>query len=346
MAESKIISWESPSNIALVKYWGKKDNQIPCNASISFTLSNCKTTTEVYFIPKEESAISFDIYFEGEKNEAFRPKIESFLSKIVNELPFLNTTHLDIHSSNSFPHSSGIASSASSMSALALCLLSYENNTYDDAFYQKASLLSRLGSGSACRSLYGGLVSWGNHHDLSNSSDEFGSPFMEANEVFTDFNDIILIVESGKKSVSSTQGHQLMHQHPFAEQRFIQANENISKIKEILKNGSLTEFCELVELEALSLHAMMMTSSPSFILMKPNTLNIIEKIRAFREQKNIPVCFTLDAGANVHLLFPNTYQQAVEEFVKEELVAYCEKQQYICDKVGQGPKLLRNEVRR
>jgi len=346
VAESKIISWESPSNIALVKYWGKKDKQIPCNASISFTLSNCKTTTEVHFIPKEESGISFDIYFEGEKNEAFRPKIESFLSKIVNELPFLNTTHLDIHSSNSFPHSSGIASSASSMSALALCLLSYENNTYDEVFYQKASILSRLGSGSACRSLYGGLVSWGNHHDLANSSDEFGTPFTEANEVFTDFNDIILIVESGKKSVSSTQGHQLMHQHPFAEKRFIQANENISKIKEILKNASLIEFCELVELEALSLHAMMMTSSHSFILMKPNTLNIIEKIRVFREQKNIPVCFTLDAGANVHLLFPNTYQQEVEEFVKEDLVAYCEKQQYICDKVGQGPKLLRNEVRR
>ncbi len=346
MAESKIISWESPSNIALVKYWGKKENQIPCNASISFTLSNCKTTTEVHFIPKEEKGVSFNIYFEGKENEAFRPKIESFLNKIVNELPYLNTTHLDIHSSNSFPHSSGIASSASSMGALALCLLSYENNSHDESFYQNASILSRLGSGSACRSVYGGLVSWGKHHDLSNSSDEFGTPFMEANKVFSDFNDIILIVESGKKSVSSTQGHQLMHQHPFAAQRFIQANENISRIKDILKNGDLTKFCELVELEALSLHAMMMTSSPSFILMKPNTLQIIEKIRAFREQKDIPICFTLDAGANVHLLFPNTYQQEVEEFVKEELVAYCEKQQYICDKVGQGPKLLRDEVRR
>ena len=114
----------------------------------------------------------------------------------------------------------------------------------------------------------------------------------------------ILIVEDEPKKVSSTIGHGLMNNHPYAESRFKQANENLSKMAEILQGGNIKDFISLVESEALTLHAMMLTSNPYFILMKPNTLEIINKIWEYREENNSNICFTLDAGANVHVLFP------------------------------------------
>jgi diphosphomevalonate decarboxylase len=95
-----------------------------------------------------------------------------------------------------------------------------------------------------------------------------------------------------------------------------------------------------VESEALTLHAMMMSSNPYFILMKPNTLEIINRIWSFREETGLPVCFTLDAGANVHVLYPEKNKTEILEFIKNELVAYCEKEQYLCDEVGKGAEKL------
>ena len=95
-----------------------------------------------------------------------------------------------------------------------------------------------------------------------------------------------------------------------------------------------------MESEALTLHAMMMTSMPYFILMKPNTLEIINRIWKFRKETEIPVCFTLDAGANVHVLYPQNTTEKVLEFIKNELVAYCQNGQYICDQIGTGAKSI------
>lgn len=108
----------------------------------------------------------------------------------------------------------------------------------------------------------------------------------------------------------------------------------------ILKNGDLNKFVALVESEALTLHAMMMTSMPYFILMKPNTLEIINKIWNFRKDTGSRVCFTLDAGANVHVLYPENETADVMEFIKNELVAYCQNGQYICDQIGLGAKKM------
>jgi diphosphomevalonate decarboxylase len=88
------------------------------------------------------------------------------------------------------------------------------------------------------------------------------------------------------------------------------------------------------------LHAMMMTSFPYFILMKPNTLEIINKIWKFRVETQMPVCFTLDAGANVHILYPEKNIESVLQFIKNELVGYCQNGQYICDQIGSGAMLL------
>ncbi len=128
------VGYRSPSNIALIKYWGKKENQIPANPSISFTLDACATTTYLSYRRLSEplDTFSFDLFFEGEPKPEFRPKIETFLKRVENYLPFLKDYHFIIETSNSFPHSSGIASSASGMSALALCFMELEKELNPD----------------------------------------------------------------------------------------------------------------------------------------------------------------------------------------------------------------------
>lgn len=341
------VGYKSPSNIALVKYWGKKENQIPANPSISFTLDACATTTYVSYEKRSNttSNFSFELFFEGELKPDFRPKIQIFFERIERYLPFLKAYHFVIETSNSFPHSSGIASSASGMSALALCLMELERELNPDMtpefLMRKASFLARLGSGSACRSIEGDLVQWGKHEDNEASSDLYGVKYPhEVHKVFEKFHDTILLVDKGEKQVSSTVGHDLMHGHPFAAQRFSQAHENLSQLKLIFKTGNLNEFIKIVESEALTLHAMMMTSHPYFILMKPNTLEIINRIWSFRQRSKTHICFTLDAGANVHVLYPEKEKNEVFQFIQDELVAFCQNRQYICDRIGFGARFL------
>ncbi len=322
----------------------------------AFTLKNCHTKTSLFFEPKtstyvknsesNSSPFEFEIFLDGKREESFDPKINSFFKRIERYLPFLNDFKFRIETSNSFPHSSGIASSASGMSALALCLVDLEirlssatnaSRPLTEAEIQKASLLARLGSGSACRSLEGPLIVWGEHPEIEGSSNLYGIKYpFEIHECFLNYKDCILLVDKGEKQVSSTVGHQLMHDHPFAEQRFKQANDNLSKLIPILKNGDIKEFVKIVESEALSLHAMMLTSMPYFILMKPNTLEIINRIWNFRQETGSNACFTLDAGANVHLLYPDEEKEKVLQFIKNELSQYCKNGEYILDEVGLG----------
>ena len=344
--ENGVFEFSSPSNIALVKYWGKKDNQIPANPSVSFTLNSCKTITKLTFAKKNNDGdFSFDLLFEGKPKEDFKPKIQKFLERIEIYLPFLKDFHFTIDTKNTFPHSSGIASSASGMAALAMNFMQLEKTLHpemtDEFFYKKASFLARLGSGSACRSIKGNIVVWGNHKEIEGSSDLFGVAFPNAvHENFKEYQDTILLVDKGEKQVSSTVGHDLMHHHPFAERRFLQAHENLSNLISIFKTGNLDEFIKIVESEALTLHAMMMTSLPYFILMKPNTLEIINAIWTFRNETKIPVCFTLDAGANVHVLYPKNTKSDVLEFIKDKLVGFCQNGHYICDEIGNGSRNL------
>jgi diphosphomevalonate decarboxylase len=348
-ASTGSFTWKTPSNIALVKYWGKQEPQIPENTSISFTLDACFTLTTLEFSKKESTSSNFDfeIYFEGEKKDDFKPKILKFFERIEQYVPFLSEFNFVIKSRNSFPHSSGIASSASGMSALALCVMSLEkelNPTISEEYFnKKASFLARLGSGSACRSIEGELIVWGNHPAIEGSSNLYGVKFpAKVHENFKNYHDTILLVDEGEKQVSSTVGHQLMYNHPFAKQRFQQANDHIEKINEVLKNGDLKQFISIVESEALSLHAMMMTSNPYFILMKPNTLKIINKIWEFRASTKSNICFTLDAGANVHVLFPEKEKEIVNNFIIKELIQFCQENHYICDRIGIGAKLISN----
>ncbi len=341
------VSWKSPSNIALIKYWGKKEGQIPSNPSMSFTLDKSYTETRMTYRSAtggEEGKAEF--IFEGVKNESFGKRIDNYFSQIKNYLPFLGGLSIKIESSNSFPHSAGIASSASSMSSLALCLCSIEKEIFgtpatDGDFYRKASFLARLGSGSASRSVYGGYSVWGETQLVTGSSDEFAMPYrQEINDTFMGLNDSILIVSSAKKAVSSSTGHALMKGHPFASARFRQAVNNLGSLINIMKGPDFSRFAEIVENEALTLHSMMMTSTPGFILIKEGTLKIIAAITDFRLKTGLPVTFTLDAGPNVHLIYPVKVKNEIWDFVNDELAAFCEDGRVIHDNMGQGPEHL------
>lgn len=331
------VKWQSPSNIALVKYWGKKGKQLPQNPSISFTLSDCRTETSVVFCKSGRFNMKFR--FEGRENALFAAKIENFLLENLRFFPFLDQLELLVASRNTFPHSSGIASSASSMSALVMCLLDMERlaKGCGEIDLQKASYFSRLASGSAARSVLPKMALWGMTNAFPGSSDEYAvSLEHEIHPCFSTFHDSILIVSDAQKSVSSRAGHALMIDNPYAKARYHQANENVANLLQALKTGDLDAFVSITESEALQLHALMMCSNPSYILMKPNTLNLIQAIRQFRKETKIPVCFTLDAGPNVHLLYPDSEAGSVRQFIKERLERYCAGSQWIDDTVGEG----------
>jgi diphosphomevalonate decarboxylase len=338
--------WKSPSNIALVKYWGKHGKQLPRNASVSFTLKHACTETIVEYAPKGNghAAIDLEFLFDGKQNLHFQKKMETFLESIVPLFPFLHHMRLKISSRNTFPHSTGIASSASSMSALALCLTDIENmhggTLTRTQFFEKASAVARLGSGSACRSVYSQAAVWGKHPSFRSSSDEHAVPFETLHTVFKTYKDAILIVSAEEKAVSSRAGHVLMDGNPYAEARYRQASDQLKRLKGILEQGDLQSFGEIVEEEALTLHALMMCSRPSYMLMLPNTLKIIELIKAYRTEKGVPLHYTLDAGPNVHLLYPAEHAAEVEAFIRSDLEKWCEHKKVIYDEVGTGPEKI------
>ena len=343
MSENTIhsgVKWQSPSNIAIVKYWGKRPgmNQIPQNPSVSFTLSKCSTKTSVFYEASDRFGLHFR--FDGKENPEFQTKIAEFLKNQMLDFPFLNEMDLHITSHNTFPHSSGIASSASSMSALVMCLLDIERelNGEKEINKEKASRLARLASGSACRSVFPKAALWGVTESFQGSSDEYAVSLEDMiHPVFKTYHDSILIVSDAKKAVSSRAGHALMNSNPYATARYHQAQQHTSSLLEVLKNGDLEAFCQIAESEALQLHALMMCSEPSFILMKPNTLRIINTLYEFRKETGIPVCFTLDAGPNVHILYPDRDTELVERFIMDELERYCVEGKWIADHVGDGP---------
>ncbi|MBN2638742.1 MAG: diphosphomevalonate decarboxylase [Bacteroidales bacterium] len=339
------IAWESPSNIALIKYWGKKEVQIPQNPSLSFSLNRAHTKTTVNYEPVKGKESSVNFFLNGESNEAFGNKTKIFFESLSDIFPFVKQFDFNISSENTFPHSAGIASSASGMSALALALCDIERTHFhqkdDSEFYQKASYIARLGSGSACRSVYGGFTIWGKIEAQQGTSDLFATPVSEKiHPEFEHIQDTILLVETGAKKVSSRAGHALMNNHPFATQRFQQAHQNLKELLNALQSGDLENFIRITESEALTLHAMMMTSNPYFLLMKPETLQIISIIQDFRNTTHTPVCFTLDAGPNIHLLYPLSVKKQVMEFVKEGLSPFTGNRGWIEDELGKGPQKI------
>ncbi len=339
------ISWEAPSNIAIVKYWGKREQQLPINPSLSFTLNYCKTKTSIQWEQRNgQDHLDFEFFYDGQKKPRFEYKLKTFFNQVELLYPEFKSVYLNIDSINSFPHSAGIASSASAMAALALCVMSIENEIKgfvmpQDEFLNKASYLARLGSGSACRSVYPFAAAWGQSMHLPGSSDEYAIPMENhLHEEFKTLQDYIFIVSRAEKKVSSSAGHQLMERHPYRDARIYQAHENFNQLLSVLKNGDWLAFAKICETEALSLHGLMMSSNPSYILLEPESIHIINELKLFQQESKLPITFTIDAGPNIHVLFPERIKEAVDAWIQQSLSRYWEEEQIIFDELSH-PKL-------
>lgn len=314
---------QTPSNIALIKYWGKHGQQLPNNPSISFSLNNSYTTTSIETSPKKEDQPIITFLFEGKEQISFLPKIQHMLQQAIALYPSLANYDYHIESVNSFPHSAGIASSASSMAALAYgwCEIAWVA-IHTQAWKKEVSHLARLGSGSACRSIYprasrGFTSQWG--------SDLHATLLTDIHPDFQDIQDTIILIDDTPKTISSTQWHACMESNPYAHQRYQNAHIRHHKLLNILQDGWRQEFTHIVESEALDLHAMMMTSSDYFSLLQPGTIAIMHALRKLRKDTNIPFTFSIDAGPNIHLLYPPSSQKTIQQFLhnnKKHYISY------------------------
>ena len=185
------------------------------------------------------------------------------------------------------------------------------------------------------------MALWGETTAVDNASNLYAIPQAEGiHEVFQNFHDDILIVSKAEKSVSSRAGHALMENNSYAAPRYQQAQERLQRILVALKEGDVNTVGEIAEDEALTLHALMMTSHPSYILMQPNTLQMIQKLRTYRQDTGNPIYFSLDAGPNLHVLYPEHIIHDVRPFIEGELVPLCEEGLWISDWAGEGPEQL------
>ena len=329
----------SPSNIALIKYWGKKGfgYQLPENPSLSFTLTQSTSTAHLKLFDKREApsflekTFPLQVIFEGQRQERLEQKIIHWLKKTF----FLKTGktaehfYWEWHTSNTFPMGTGIASSASSFAAMAHCLTQAYKFFQETSPYSISSL-ARLGSGSAARSVNNGWAHWGF------DSEEEASFFTPSHSYFTELCDAIILADTSEKKISSSQGHELMANHDYKTIRHERSLRHFHQCLEILttdysddENNTILHknahtLFEIAQKEALELHALMMTAASPYFLIRPTTLEILEKILLFKEEVNFPVGFTLDAGPNVHLLFFKENKEEVTNFLQTSLASHHE----------------------
>lgn len=299
----------APSNIAFIKYWGKKDEnlRLPANGSISMNLDNMTTATTVEFSP--EFANDRVFINETEAGEEKKKRVVAQLDRIRNQAGiFLKAK---IVSRNNFPISSGLSSSASGFAALTLAAADALGLDLDT---KKLSILSRFASGSAARSIPDGFVEWfeGNDSDSSYAESIFAPDFW-------DIQDIVVVVGSGEKKTATTEGQRYAATSPFFEIRLKHLDDKITKIKKFISERDFTSFGELIEAEALEFHSIIITSTPGLIYWLPETLHIMHTARNLR-QDGIPVYFTINTGHDVHLICRKKDTQKIKGYLEKEKV--------------------------
>ncbi|MDH7476117.1 MAG: diphosphomevalonate decarboxylase [Microgenomates group bacterium] len=280
----------APANIAFIKYWGKKDERLrlPANGSISVNLSNLQTITTVDFSADYQEDIVI-INHKKDKKEATR--VVEHLNRIRHLAGIKNRAM--VVSQNNFPTATGLASSASGFAALTVAAASAASLNLSE---KELTILARQGSGSACRSIPDGFVEWfeGKNNETSYAHSIFPADYWSI-RIIT----ITLAYES--KEVGSSLGHKLALANPFFKTRLLRINEKIKRIKRLIKEKNFRQFGEMIEREALELHAIALTSDPPIIYWQPETVKIINLIRLWRKE-NLSAYFTIDAGPNIFLV--------------------------------------------
>jgi diphosphomevalonate decarboxylase len=278
-------------NIAFIKYWGNRDEalRLPVNGSLSMNLDGLFTRTQVSFDP----ALTADTLLLNQTQQSGPPLQR--VSRFLDHVRGLAGTHLfaRVVSENNFPTGAGIASSAAAFAALSLAASSAAGLQYSEP---ELSRLARLGSGSAARSVPGGFVEW---QVGKSEADSFA--FSVAAPGYWDLVDCIAIVQAGHKPVGSTEGHALAGSSPLQAARVADAERRLELCRRAILERCFSDFAEIVELDSNMMHAVMMTSQPALFYWEPASLTIMKAVRHWRADGR-PVCYTLDAGPNVHVL--------------------------------------------
>ncbi len=306
----------APANIAFIKYWGKKDEdlRLPTNDSIAMNLSQAYTVTTVEFSEKyhrDEFIFISDVILGRTQSEAWRTTPESDsgqarMTKQNNKEEQRVIKHLDrireiansklfakVMTQNSFPKSAGIASSSSGFAALTLAATGAFGLKLSE---KELSILARLGSGSACRSIPDGFVEWKSGKE---SDDSYAYSLYKEN--YWDLKDIILVTSEEKKKIASAVGHENAPSSIFFKTRLENLHLRIKKLKESLQKKDIKMFGELIEQEATELHTIMMTQNPPLYYWNGATMDVIQRVLEWRRD-GLTVYFTIDAGPNVHLI--------------------------------------------
>jgi diphosphomevalonate decarboxylase len=279
------------ANIAFIKYWGDRDASlhIPSNGSISMNLDGLNTRTQVSFDPElADDRLVLNNRVSGGQALA---RVSATLDR-VRQMAGLNLC-AKVVSANNFPTGTGIASSASAFAALALAASRAAGLDLDE---RELSRLARMGSGSACRSVPGGFVEW-----QAGNDDEDSYAFSIAAQDHWDLIDCVAIISKVHKPTGSWEGHQSASSSPLQEARLLDAPRRLDICRRAILERDFEGFARIVELDSNMMHAVMMSSSPGLFYWEPATLAVMKAVIEWRKG-GLPVCYTIDAGPNVHVL--------------------------------------------
>lgn len=291
----------APSNVAFVKYWGRKDEKLrlPENGSISMNLSGLQTTTTVEFNDKfkRDEIILNGIKEELENNRAVKHLDRVRLLAKIDLKAKVNTT-------NNFPTGTGLSSSASGFAALTLASATAAGLNLSE---KELSILARQGSGSACRSIPNGFVEWldGDTSDTSYGKSIFPPDYFE-------IADTVAVVSTEKKFLATSEGQKSARTSPFFPERLRLIPDKITRVKKAIEDRDFTVFGKLVEAEALEFHSILFTSEPPLFYWTPQTVAVMKMVQAWRREESVEAYFTINTGQDIHVLSRSEDAEDVE----------------------------------
>ena len=294
------------ANIAFIKYWGNRDNllRLPLNSSISMSLDGLYTRTTVSFQP----SLPFDeLIINGHEVAGKGRDRLSYVLDIIRGMTNL-PDRAEIMSENNFPSGAGIASSASAFAALALAGSVAAGLKLSES---ELSRLARRGSGSAARSIPGGFVEW-----QMGTGDQDSFAFSIAGPEHWNLVDCIAIVSAEHKKTGSTEGHAVAHTSSLQTARVEDSPRRLEICRQAILERDFDTFASIVELDSDMMHAVMMTSTPALHYWKPASLEVMSCVRDWRTE-GMQVCYTVDAGPNVHVICPEAESEVVEKRLRE-----------------------------
>lgn len=301
----KKFTAQAPSNIAFVKYWGRKDEELrlPENGSISMNLSNLQTTTTIEFGDFEKDEVNFNGKIEDLENNRAIKHIDR-IRKLATGLP----SKVKIVTENNFPTGTGLSSSASGFAALTFAGASAAGLKLSE---KELSILARQGSGSACRSIPSGFVEW-----LDGDTNEASYAVSIFPPEHFNIADIIAVVSTEKKFLATSEGQKSARTSPFFEKRLSLIKNKIERVKKAIEEKKFSEFGELVETEALEFHSILFTSRPPLFYWTPSTVVVMKQVQNWRRE-GLECYFTINTGQDVHVICKKEDAETVSAKLKE-----------------------------